>query len=136
MHRLNWLASFPFEASESDLMWIPTLDFSPDGERLIFSGTIRAPGLFTVELAGGEALPVPLPDELAGKPLAQPSYSPDGERVAFAELTGTGISVSTIWSGPWTAAFSASAGSGAARCGHAIFPANRTCGPFDCAKVR
>ncbi len=91
------LLTFPFDASEGSVFWIPTLAWSPDSRRLAVCGTFRAPGLFTVELAGGEPQAAPLPPELATRPLAQPSFSPDGRLLALTELTGTGISVSRLW---------------------------------------
>lgn len=93
--RLVW--SFPFDASEGSVYWIPTFAWSPDSRRLAVCGTFGAPGLYTVGLDGGEPEVVPLPSALAGRPVVQPAYSPDSRVLALTELTGTGVSVSRLW---------------------------------------
>jgi Tol biopolymer transport system component len=92
------VAPFAFDASQAELAWTPTLAWTPDSRCLIFSGTSRAPGLFAIFLEGGEpTAPLSLPPELDSKRLTQPSFSPNAETLAFTALSGTGISVSTIW---------------------------------------
>jgi Tol biopolymer transport system component len=57
---------------------------SPDGQRILYSGTLADPGqfgIYTVSVFGGA--PVVLHD-VPGKPAYDPSWSPDGHHVVFS----------------------------------------------------
>ncbi|MEM9599140.1 MAG: protein kinase, partial [Acidobacteriota bacterium] len=78
-------------------IWIPSLAFSPDGSVLAHSGTFLDPGLFLVDAEGGEPRRIELVDDGSA---TQPSWSPDGGRLAYASVTGTGTSVASLWTLP------------------------------------
>ncbi len=68
----------------------PTLDVSPDGQRLYFSAMGE---IYVVPTSGGLAQPLPL----GGGWKFRPAISPDGESIAFLSDLGAGV---TAWRRP------------------------------------
>lgn len=99
---LRRVAQVPVSHSHESQVHAPTLAFATDGE-LIFAGSRGAVGLFRVPDGASEttldATPVAIPLAEPDRPfsITQPAISPDGGRIAFTELTGTGTSVTRLW---------------------------------------
>lgn len=92
------IAELPFAPSIELAGSAPTLSWSPTGERLAYAHGLKdQAGLFLVEVDGEGAAPVRLPVGLAAYTFVDPAFSPDGEWLAFAELSGSGSTVGRIW---------------------------------------
>ena len=95
------LATLRVSAGHDSKVHAPTLAFAPDDGELIFAATRIAPGLFRLpdwrDASPGPPVPIELQQPESPFSLAQPSISPDGRRIAFTELTGTGTSVTRLW---------------------------------------
>ena len=91
------VAPHPLSAGHNSNVRAPTVDVSPDGREVVFGGTRMLPGIFVVPFEGGapEKLPISVLDDAFS--LSQPSFAPDGRRLAFTEINGTGTSTSRLW---------------------------------------
>jgi Tol biopolymer transport system component len=84
---------FAFVAS-SRVGYVPTLSWSPDRTKLAYASQN---GLHVVSSEGGIPVNIPLPVDQPAFSYSRPAWSPDGQRIACAVLTGAGTTVSTIW---------------------------------------
>jgi Tol biopolymer transport system component len=78
---------------------VPTLAWSPDSSRLAFAhGVDDRAGLWIVSAASGAVRQVPMPPAIRPFSIVQPSWSPDGRRLAFVAQSGSLHTLSQIWS--------------------------------------
>ena len=89
--------SLPFIASQESPIWVPTLDFSPDGRHLMVSEILSLGGPWLVDVETGAAETIPKPSAVVDIPLSQPTFSPRRPHVVMVAVAGTGTTVSTLW---------------------------------------
>jgi Tol biopolymer transport system component/DNA-binding winged helix-turn-helix (wHTH) protein len=93
VHRI---ADLPYTPSFDLLGSVPTLAWSPRGDTIALGhGVEGRTGLYLVPASGGVPREVPLGAK--GFSIVQPSWSPDGGRIAFAALTGSLHTRSRLW---------------------------------------
>ena len=89
--------SMPFIASQESPVWVPTIDFAPDGKHLLVSEILSLGGPWLVDIETGEARKVTKPSAVIDVPLSQPTFSPQGRWVVMVAVGGAGTTVSTLW---------------------------------------
>ncbi len=93
VHPIPQVSSGPTISYRADSFTDPTLDVSPDGQRLYFSAMGE---IYAVPIAGGSAEPLPLGPGWK----MRPAISPDGLSIAFLSDRGAGIAA---WRSPLSA---------------------------------
>lgn len=93
------VAAVSFTPSPDLIGSVPTLAWSPDSSRLAFAhGVDDRAGLWIVSAASGAVRQVPMPPAIRPFSIVQPSWSPDGRRLAFVAQSGSLHTLSQIWS--------------------------------------
>jgi len=89
------VVSLSFAASLAYMGAIPTICWSPDGKGIVYASSGE---IFKVSAEGGSPVSIPLPPHRLILGYSEPTFSPDGERLACTGLTGPGITTTQIWS--------------------------------------
>lgn len=76
---------------------VPDLSWSPDGTKLAYGGTVAYPRLSILDLESLTSTKVTWLPNRTPIAVSEPAWSPRGNRLACTEFSGTGTSVSTIW---------------------------------------
>lgn len=96
---LRQLAVVPFSPSVESIASTPTLAWAPDGETLVYAfGRQERKGLFRLPIAGGEPQQLELSPQPSGFALIEPAFHPNGLQLAFVSQSGSGTTVSRLWS--------------------------------------